>query len=43
MKPVDVKPSTYVDFSVENNELITLNLKLATAYGYLNINTFLQN
>ena len=42
MKPADVKPSSYVDFSVKNNKLITLILKLVTEQGYPNINIFLH-
>ena len=42
IKPVDVKPSTYIDFG---KEIIikTLNLKLVTMQEYQNIKKFLQN
>ena len=43
MKPVDVKPSTYIDSSKEK-KLMTkiLNLKLVILLEYQNIKTFLQ-
>ena len=41
MKPVDVKPSTYIDSSKEVMIKI-LNLKLVILLEYQNIKTFLQ-
>ena len=41
MKPVDVKPSTYIDSSKEVMMKI-LNLKLVILLEYQNIKTFLQ-
>ena len=39
--PVDVKPSTYIDFNVEKI-LKTLNLKLVTMWEYQNIKILLE-
>ena len=41
MKPVDVKPSTYIESSKEINYQ-DLNLKLVIQLEYQNIKTFLQ-
>ena len=41
MKPVDVKPSMYIDFSDENN-MESVNLKLVILLEYQNIKIFFQ-
>lgn len=41
MKPIDVNPTTYIDFGIETHGKY-LNLKLVIMQEYLNIKTLLQ-